>query len=353
MAYTHDSKRRGAVLSPDNRYSQTQRERCDDGWVQQEVPATLRTELLVDKAKKIISYNRSPDVPFDRSINPYKGCEHGCVYCFARPTHAWLDLSPGLDFESKIFHKPDAVSLLKKELAARNYQCQPIALGINTDAYQPVEHQLGLTRSIIECLLQQRHPFSIITKSALIERDIDLLAEAAQQQLLHVGISVTTLQLSLNRNMEPRAAPPARRLQTIQRLREAGIPVSVLIAPIIPVLNDHELEEIMRQVHAAGAQYVGYVLLRLPHELDDMFIQWLQHHYPLKAEHVMNRVRDMRHGKHYQSGFKTRMTGEGIFAELLVKRFRREYQKLGFAGETALDCSRFIQPTSTAQMPLF
>lgn len=353
MSKNHLHKGRGATLSPDNRYADAQREAFDDGWYQDELPNKPTTQLLVDSAKKIITFNQSPDVSFDRSINPYRGCEHGCVYCFARPTHAWLDLSPGLDFETKLFYKPDAPQLLKKELANKRYRAAPLALGINTDAYQPVERQQQLTRRILEILVAHRHPVTIVTKSALIERDIDLLAEAAAQQLAEVAVSVTTLDRDLSRRLEPRAAAPQRRLETIERLSNAGIPVTVLIAPVIPVLNDSELETILGTVRRAGALAAGYVVLRLPHELDDMFMDWLTRHAPLKADHIMNRIRDMRGGKNYEAAFGKRMRGTGLFADLIARRFRLAGRKLDFPGSPPLRSDLFIPPSLDGQLGLF
>lgn len=353
MSKTHQYKGRGATLSPDNRFSEIQREAFDDGWYPDEQADQVHTHLYIDSAKKIITYNQSPDVPFDRSINPYRGCEHGCVYCFARPTHAWLDLSPGLDFETKLFHKPDAPTLLKSELARKNYRCAPVALGINTDAYQPVERKLELTRNILQVLVEHKHPLSIVTKSSMIERDIDLLAEAAKQQLVEVAISITTLDRNLSRRMEPRAAAPQRRLETVKRLTEAGIPVMVLIAPLIPVLNESELETIMEASYEHGAIAAGYVLLRLPHELDNMFIDWLEKHEPLKASHIMNRIHDLRGGKNYESRFGERMRGTGIFADLIAKRYKVACRKLDFAGHPGLRSDLFTPPSPDGQMTLF
>ena len=353
MAKTQLYRGRGATLSPDNRYSAEQRETFDDGWFQDEPLEKVPTELRIDRAKNIITYNQSPDVPFDRSINVYRGCEHGCVYCFARPTHAWLDLSPGIDFETKLFHKPDAPELLKKELAKKNYRCAPLALGINTDGYQPIERELQLTRRVLQILVEHKHPLSIVTKSALIERDIDLLAEAAAQQLVHVSISVTTLDRKLSRIMEPRAAAPQRRLEIVRRLAQAGIPVSVLVAPLIPILNDAELETILAEVREAGACDAGYVILRLPHELDEMFIDWLQRHQTLKAEHIMSRIRDLRGGKHYDATFGKRMSGTGIYAQLMARRFRLAHDRLGFLGSLPLRSDLFVPPTLDGQMTLF
>ncbi len=353
MAKQHTRKGRGATLSPDNRYSDTTREHVDDGWQADEQAAQIKTQLLIDSAKTIISYNQSPDVPFDRSINPYKGCEHGCVYCFARPSHAWLDLSPGLDFETRLFYKPDAPELLLKELAHKNYQAAPVALGINTDGWQPVEKSLRLSRRLLEILVQYKHPVAIVTKSALIERDLDLLAEAAHQQLVHIAISVTTLDRELCRRMEPRAAAPQRRLEIIQNLTQAGIPVSVLLAPLVPVLNDNEMETLLGAVREAGAVDAGYVLLRLPHEIDAMFVDWLGQHYPLKAEHIMQRIRDMRGGKSYDATFGKRMRGQGIFAEMIRKRFKLAKQKLAFPGAPALRDDLFIKPDLAGQLALW
>ncbi len=346
---------RGAISNPDNRFESTQRELIDDGWDSLDQPLEpIRTTLTIDSAKTVISYNQSPDIPFDRSINPYRGCEHGCVYCFARPTHAYLGLSPGLDFETKLFYKPDAATLLREELGKRNYQPQPIALGINTDSYQPVERTVGLTRQILEVLQETRHPVTIVTKSAMIERDIDILAEMAQQNLISVALSITTLNRDLSRRLEPRAAAPQRRLETVQKLSDAGIPVSVLIAPLIPVLTDSELETIMEQSRHAGARSCGYVLLRLPHELKELFQQWLHEHQPLKAEHVMNRIRDCRGGKEYQAEFGTRMSGEGIFADLLRQRYQRAMKRLEFGGMPELETQHFIKPRKEkTQMELF
>ncbi len=349
----HWHKGRGATLSPANRYAAYSSEEVDDGWDNLELPPDAPpTTLSVDASRRVITYNDSPDVGFDRSINPYRGCEHGCVYCFARPTHAWLGLSPGLDFETKLFHKPDAPEQLRRELTERNYRCAPIAVGINTDAYQPTERKLGLTRAIVEVLVAARHPFSIVTKSALIERDIDLLALAAERNQVEVAVSLTTLDAKLTRRMEPRAASPARRLQTIRALSEAGIPVTVLVAPLIPVLTDSELETILEEARTAGARDAGYVLLRLPHELKDMFRDWLTTHAPLKAAHVMNRLRDCRGGQDYDARFGARMRGTGVFADLIRQRFKLAYARLGFASTPELDCDSFTPP-EIGQLRLF
>ena len=346
---------RGARSNPDNRYAEHGRELVDDGWggLDQE-PPPLRTTLTKDTSRTVINYNQSPDVGFDRSINPYRGCEHGCVYCFARPTHAYLGLSPGLDFESRLFYKADAATLLRDELAAPSYRCAPIAVGINTDAYQPVERKLNLTRDVLEVLLECNHPFTLVTKSWLVERDIDLLAEMAGRRMVQVMVSITTLRHELARTLEPRAAAPTRRLMTIQRLTQAGIPVGVLVAPLIPVLTDSEMEGILGRAREAGAASAGYVLLRLPHEVKDLFREWLHEHEPTKAEHVMQRIRDSRGGKDYDAEFGARMRGSGIFADLLAQRFALAYQRLGFQSPLPLDTSRFRAPRrNRSQLDLF
>lgn len=347
-------KGRGALSNQTGRYEQLTKEDFDDGWGDPDkFPSQIATQLFVDTAKTVITYNQSPDIPFDRSINPYKGCEHGCVYCFARPSHAYLGLSPGLDFETKLFYKPNASDLLKAELSAKNYRPAPIALGINTDAYQPVERQLKLTRRILEVLHETNHPVSIITKSSLIERDLDLIAPMAKQGLIHIGLSITTLNSDLARRLEPRTAAPKRRLQTLAILSEAGIPVSVLIAPLIPMLNDSEFEKILQQSRESGALDAGYVLLRLPYELKDLFTEWLNTHEPLKADHVMNRVYDSRGGKAYDPTFGLRMRGTGQYAELLAQRFRLAMKKLDFPGLLSFNTELFRPTALTGQMDLF
>lgn len=357
MSKRHDTplKGRGAAANPDNRYQVHGREWLDDGWGSLEtLPQSVATTLERDASRSLISYNDSPDVPFDRSINPYRGCEHGCIYCFARPTHAWLGLSPGLDFESRLFYKPDAATLLRRELARKSYRCAPIAVGINTDAYQPAEKKLGITRQCLEVLQEARHPLSIVTKSALIERDIDILAPMARQGLVSVAISVTTLDRKLSRRLEPRAAAPQRRLESIRRLSEAGIPVMAFIAPLIPVLNDSELESLMQAAKGVGAKSAAYVMLRLPLELKELFEQWLTQHEPLKANHVMQRVADLHGGKVYDAAFGERMRGSGHFADLISQRFHIAYRKLGFEGLEELDCRRFTPPSGQeGQLSLF
>ena len=347
-------KGRGATFNPNNRFASFSREAIDDGWGNlDEAPAPLSTTLSVDHSRTVISYNLSPDVGFDRSINPYRGCEQGCVYCFARPSHAYLDLSPGLDFESRLFYKPDAPEQLRKELSHPRYACTPIAVGINTDSYQPVERKVGLTRAILEVLIDSNHPFTIVTKSALIERDVDLLSQAANQNLVHVVISLTTLDRALCRRMEPRAAAPQRRLETMCCLSEGGIPVSVLVAPVIPVLTENELESLLEAARQSGARDAGYVLLRLPHEVKDLFKDWLLKHVPLKADHVINRIKEYRGGKEYDARFGSRMTGIGKFAELLKQRFNLAKKRLGFPGMPELDCTHFCPPAIHSQRSLF
>ncbi|MFD2250240.1 DNA repair photolyase [Pseudochelatococcus lubricantis] len=321
---------RGAVSNPTGRYEPAQREAMDDGWGEPDELPPLRTEVLVDKARTVITRNASPDIPFDRSINPYRGCEHGCVYCFARPTHAYVGLSPGLDFESRLFAKPDAAVLLEKELSRPGYTPRTLAIGTNTDPYQPIERQYQLMRGILEVLGRMGHPVSIVTKSALVTRDIDLLAPMASQGLACVAISVTTLDGKLARTMEPRAAAPHRRLAAIRQLGEAGIPVSVMVAPIIPAINDSEIETILEKAHEAGAREAGYVLLRLPLEVRDLVTEWLVTHYPDKARHVLSLIRSMRGGKDYDARWNERMTGTGPYAALIARRFELAMQRIGY-----------------------
>src|SRR5574343_402293 len=302
-------KGRGAADNTVSRFDHQTREACDDGWGSLDEPLTpLRTEVATDASRSAINYIDSPDLPFDRSINPYRGCEHGCIYCYARPSHAYLGLSPGLDFESRLLAKPDAAQLLRRELAKPGDRCAPIALGMNTDAYQPIEREYRITRSILEVLAETRHPFSLVTKSSRVERDLDLIAPMAAEALPLVFVTLTTLDRTLARRLEPRAAAPERRLETLRRLSEAGIPTGVMTAPVIPALNDHEMERILEAASAAGARHAGYVLLRLPHELVTLFEHWLQLHYPLKATHVMSLIRQSRGGKAYDADFKSRMT---------------------------------------------
>jgi DNA repair photolyase len=347
---------RGARTNASGRYERETRVLLDDGWTQEdEGPPPLKTEVLKDSSRTIITHNRSPDISFDRSINPYKGCEHGCVYCFARPTHASLGLSPGADFESRIFAKPNAAELLARELSAPGYVPKVIAMGTNTDPYQPIERELRITRSILAVLREFRHPVGIVTKSALILRDIDILAPMAEMGLARVALSVTTLDRKLARVMEPRAATPQRRLDTIAALSRADIPVGVMFAPVIPALNDDELEAVLAQATGAGAQSAGYVLLRLPLEIKDLFREWLEASTPGRAKHVMSLIRQMRGGKDYDSQWHTRMKGTGPYAEMIARRFHMAVKRLGLNRErTQLAIGKFRRPPRTGdQLGLF
>ena len=338
-------KGRGSSSRTVSRFDKRTYEAEDDGWYQEDGEAPrLRTEVREDVARTIISRNDSPDVGFSQSVNPYKGCEHGCVYCFARPSHAYLDLSPGLDFETKLFAKTNAAELLRKELAKPGYRCSSIALGINTDAYQPIERKYRVTRQCLEIFAETRHPVGFITKNALIERDIDLLAAMARERLVNVYFSVTTLDNRLASRMEPRASAPHARLRAMKALHEAGVPVGVMVAPVIPMITDRELEAILEAAKAHGAQAAGYVLLRLPHELKTIWREWLELHYPERAEHVMSLMRQMHGGKEYDSTFGKRMRGEGPFAQLIQQRFAKAHARLGFGRLGPLDVSRFVAP---------
>ena len=320
---------RGAVSNHSGRYEAASKTDFDDGWdTIDEETARLDTELTAETAKTIITHNQTPDISFDRSINPYRGCEHGCIYCFARPSHTWLGLSAGLDFESKLTYKPNAPELLRKALASPRYRPKPIALGVNTDAYQPVERRTGLTRELLEILSEHNHPVSLLTKSALIERDVDILAPMARKGLVRVGISITTLDRTLARKLEPRAATSAKRLATITALSAHKIPVAVMMAPIIPALTDHEIENLLEAAKQAGATGAGYVLLRLPHELKDLFHEWLAEHYPDRSARIINHLREMRGGKDYDARWFERGRGKGVYAQLIAKRFARARRKL-------------------------
>jgi DNA repair photolyase len=353
----HPVKGRGAALNPEGRFESLAREAFDDGWGSplEEEASRPRTTVTAEHAKSILTRNDSPDVPFTFSINPYRGCEHGCVYCFARPTHAYLELSPGLDFETRLFAKVNAAELLRKELARPGHRVEPIAIGVNTDAYQPIERDWRITRQVLEVLAESEHPCTLITKNAMIERDLDLLAPMARKNLVQAFVSVTTLDHELARRMEPRAAAPRRRLQAIRNLAAAGVPVGVMAAPVIPFLTDSELESVLEAAAEAGAQSAGYVLMRLPWELKDLFKDWLEHHFPLKAAHVMSRVRQMRGGRENDPGFGSRLRGEGLLAELLEKRFDIACRRLGLNRERrmALDTTRFKPPHSGPQLDLF
>jgi DNA repair photolyase len=346
-------KGRGATFNPGNRFRHDAREAFDDGWNDAgEPPPTLKTTVTVQRARTIVARNDSPDVPFSQSINPYQGCEHGCIYCYARPTHAYLDLSPGVDFETRLYAKPDAAALLRAELARPGYRCDPIALGTNTDPYQPIEREWKVTRSILEVLAEHEHPFTIVTKSARIERDLDLIAPMAAKRMARVYLSITTLDRELARCMEPRASAPERRLQAVKTLADAGVPVGVMVAPVIPQLNDRDLEAILARAAANGATSAGYVLLRLPLEVAPLFRAWLETHYPLRAAHVMSLVRQMRSGRDYDSSFGTRMRGTGEYAELLERRFALACTRLCLARgreQSDLDTTRFRRPAFPAR----
>jgi DNA repair photolyase len=359
-------KGRGALSNRAGRFEALATVRVDDGWAptvrpdraspdqddpdappcdaDDELPP-LATTVTNDTSRSVIARNESPDIGFDRSINPYRGCEHGCVYCFARPTHAFLGLSPGLDFETKLFAKPDAAALLRRELAAPRYVAKTIAMGTNTDPYQPVERRLQITRQILEALAEHRHPVSIVTKSATVVRDIDILAPMAAEGLASVALSVTTCDAGLARALEPRAATPQRRLATIAALARAGIPVTVMVAPVIPGLTDHELEAILIRARDAGATHAGYIVLRLPRELRDLFGEWLDTHRPDRKRRILQRIRELRGGALYQPQFGERMKGTGPAAELLATRFKLACRRLGYAAhKPALDASRFRRP---------
>jgi DNA repair photolyase len=345
---------RGALSNASSRYDSDKRVRTTDGWEQSAEQASeddelppLRTTLTRDATRTILARNTSPDVPFDRSINPYRGCEHGCIYCFARPTHAYLGLSPGLDFETKILFKPDAAKLLVAELASPKYRCDVVAMGTNTDPYQPVERELKVTRQILRVLSDFNNPVGIVTKNHLVTRDIDILGDMARRNLAEVFLSVTTLDKDLARSMEPRASAPYRRLEAIRRLAEAGVPVGVMTAPMIPGLNDHEMESILEAAKDAGATRAGFTVLRLPLEIKDLFEEWLRTHRPDRAERVLSLIRQMRGGALYQAEFGLRMRGEGPIAQLLSARFSAAVKRLGLNRiRYRLDTLRFAVPES-------
>jgi DNA repair photolyase len=354
-------KGRGTVWAIEHRFSQHHRNAFDDGWdsleqVARDEAGAVATQVIEQRVKTILSGNASPDIAFDLSINPYRGCEHGCAYCFARPTHSYLDWSPGLDFETKIIAKVNAAERLREALAAPGYEPLPLNIGSATDAYQPAERRLRITRSLIEVLAEFRHPFSIITKSSGIERDIDLLAPLAEQQLAAVYVSIPSLDAALARVMEPRASAPARRLQTIERLAKAGIPVGVSVSPVIPFINEPGLEHVLEQARNAGASSAFATILRLPWEVNPVFQQWLQAHFPERAKRVMSRVRELHGGKDYDSRFGQRLSGQGVWAELLAQRLHRATLRLGLGrARVDLDLSRFRRPVQGhgAQASLF
>jgi DNA repair photolyase len=353
-------KGRGTATAMPHRFEQREREQHDDGWgtldqaaAEEHLPPA--TQVIEEQARSILSSNQSPDISFDYSINPYRGCEHGCVYCFARPTHSYLNLSPGLDFETRIIAKVNAAERLREALASPRYEPRSLVLGTATDAYQPVERHLGLTRRVVEVLAETQHPFSVVTKSSGIERDLDLIAPMAAQGLVSVYLSVTTLDNELSRILEPRAAAPARRLRTIRTLTEAGVPVGVSVSPIIPFINEPELERILEAAAEAGASSAFSIPVRLPWEVNPLFQDWLQRHFPERADRVMARIRDMRGGKDNDARFGTRMTGEGVWAELLRARLRRAAAKLGLRTERRpVQLALFTRPRKpSAQGDLF
>ncbi|MCV3210678.1 PA0069 family radical SAM protein [Mesorhizobium sp. YC-39] len=334
---------RSAGINPSGRFEPVSRHVFDDGWNSLEELPPFKTEVQVERPRTIITRNESPDISFDRSINPYRGCEHGCVYCFARPTHAFMGLSPGLDFESKLFAKPDAARMLDKELSRDGYQPRTIAIGTNTDPYQPIEKQYRIMREILEVLEARGHPVGIVTKSALVTRDIDILARMAERGLAKVALSVTTLDRMLARTMEPRASTPTKRLEAIRQLSDAGIPASVMVAPIVPGLTDQEMERILDSAYAAGAREAGYVLLRLPLEVAPIFKDWLLRHYPDRYRHVMSLIRSMRDGKDYDSEWGKRMKGSGPYAWQIGRRFEIAAKRLGLNAERrSLRTDRFV-----------
>ena len=343
-----ERKGRGAVTNATGRFERQTREAVDDGWgTLDDVLPPLKTEISIDTTRTIMARNNSPDVPFDRSINPYRGCEHGCVYCFARPTHAFLGLSPGQDFESKLLVKPEAAKLLRAELASPGYRPRVIAMGTNTDPYQPIERQHMITRSVLEVLSECRHPVGIVTKSAMIARDCDILGPMGQARLARAYLSITTLDRDLARRMEPRAATPAKRLEAIRRLTEAGIDTGVLFAPVIPGLNDAEMESVLEAARDAGATTAGYVLLRLPLEIKDLFREWLETHEPGRAGRVISLIQDCRNGRDYDPKWRERQVGTGPFADMISRRFAIATRRLGLDRRLwALDTTQFVRPAA-------
>jgi DNA repair photolyase len=348
---------RGAVTNPAGRFEHTTLEPVDDGWESLEPPpASTATVLIAEHAKHAITRNRSPDVPFEQSLNPYQGCEHGCIYCFARPAHAYLNLSPGLDFETRIFHKPNLARLLEQEISAPGYVCKPIHVGGNTDPYQPAERTLRSTRAVLELLLERRHPLTLITKGSLILRDLDLLRELAARRLVSVFVSLTSLDDTIKRTLEPRAAAPQARLRVVRELREAKVPVGVMIAPVIPGLTDHEIERLLEAAAQAGARHAGFLMLRLPFEVAGLFEAWLREHYPARADRVLNLVREMRGGRLNDARFGHRMRGQGAYAGMIASRFEVTCARLGLNRDAreGLDATRFVRdPGAPVQTELF
>ncbi len=343
---------RGAGVNPSGRYEPVSRHVFDDGWESLEELSPFKTEVQVERPRTVITRNESPDISFDRSINPYRGCEHGCVYCFARPTHAYMGMSPGLDFEAKLFAKPDAPKLLERELGKEGYKPKTIAIGTNTDPYQPIEKTWRIMRQLLEVLEAHNHPVGIVTKSALVMRDMDILSRMAEKGLAKVALSVTSLDRKVARTMEPRAATPTRRLETIRALSNAGIPVSVMVAPVIPGLTDHEIERILDSAYAAGAREAGYIILRLPLEVSPIFKDWLLTHYPDRYRHVLSLVRSMRGGKDYDAEWGKRMKGAGPYAWQIGRRFELTAKKLGFNAERRSLRTDLFKPLETGAKQL-
>lgn len=338
-------KGRAAGSNNAGRFERHIREAVDDGWLREEELPMLHTQTLIERPRSVITYNKSPDLPFDRSVNPYRGCEHGCVYCFARPSHAYLGLSPGLDFETRLIARPDAPQVLQRELAAKRYKVAPIAIGTNTDPYQPIEKEHGIMRACLKVLSEADHPVAIVTKGSLIERDIDILGPMAQRGLVRTGISVTTLDAKLSRLMEPRAPAPARRLLMIRRLAEAGIPVRIMASPMIPALTDPEMEAILAAGKDAGARTASWIMLRLPQEVSPLVQEWLAQHYPDRAERIMSRLREMHGGKEYDATWHRRMRGEGPYAEMVAQRFKVAIKRSGLRSNAPpMRCDLFRAP---------
>jgi DNA repair photolyase len=356
--HTDPRKGRGAGVNPEGRFEKVEREEFDDGWnasVEEELPH-LKTHVTEESVKSVITRNQSPDIPFTQSINPYQGCEHGCVYCYSRPSHAYRNLSPGIDFETRLFAKVNAAEVLREELERPGYRCDVISLGANTDPYQPIERRYRITRSILEVLAEFNHPVGIVTKNAMIERDLDILRSMAEKRLVNVFISCNNLDHEVARRLEPRCSAPQRRLEAMRRISDAGIPVGVLVAPVIPFLTDHQIEAVLEAAWQHGARQAGYVLLRLPWEIKDIFKDWLERYYPLKAKHVMSRVHAMREGRDNDPNFGSRMSGTGELAQLLARRFDIACRRLGFNGGNRyfeLDTARFAVPGRSKQMALF
>jgi DNA repair photolyase len=354
-------KLRGALSQIQGRFESQERSEFDDGWTAEERDANPpATTVTIERARSIIAHNESPDVPFSQSVNPYRGCEHGCIYCYARPSHAYLELSPGLDFETKLHAKTNAVELLKDELSRKGYVPTPMAFGTNTDCYQPIERKYRIMRGLIEVLAACDHPLTIVTKSALIERDIDLLAPMAKKGLVKAFVSITTLDHKTARTLEPRAASPQRRVDTLRALASAGIPCGVMVAPLIPALTDPSLEAILEAAAGAGASMAGWILLRLPNEVRPLFKEWLAAHYPQRADHVMSLIRQSRGGRENDPRFGARMSGSGNFVDLIAKRFDLACRKFGLNSEEnhmasrgGLDCTQFRPPSAAGQMQLF